>query len=96
MTAEHWQVYCAGIVLVLTVIFKFVIDFYKIKRDRAESEEKLQALRDIAASNRQIREGQTAQNGKLSSIMLINEQYNIKILSALQKQLDETKTQNET
>lgn len=67
-----WEVGAAAIGAVLTLVFKFVLDILRDRREREAAKERLQVLRDIATSNQAIREGQIEQNGKLARIMEVN------------------------
>lgn len=83
ITVEGWQALAGAAVIVLTVVFKFIMDLRKDSRERDASNDRLQVLRDIASSNRDIREGQLRQNGKLSTVMTANEVYHAEILRLL-------------
>lgn len=69
---EDWEKIAAGVVLVIGAMSKVVFDYRKAKADERHAEERLQVLRDIAMSNRDIRSGQLLQNGKLATIMEVN------------------------
>lgn len=83
ITVEGWQALAAAVVIVLTAIFKFVLDLVKAKRDADASHERLQVLRDIAHSNGQIREGQIAQNGKLTNVVSTNQLHHEELIRAI-------------
>lgn len=94
ITVEGWQAIAGAVVIVLTVVFKFVLDLRRERRAREEyqersanerqaSEERLQVLRDIAATNAKIREGQVAQNGKLSEVVSVNKAHHEELIRAL-------------
>jgi len=70
---QEWQAIAAAIVLILGVIFKFALDWRKGRDEREAASERLQYLKDIADTNRAIKEGQIVQNGKLATIMKIND-----------------------
>lgn len=90
----EWDLRAGAAVLVLGVVFKFVLDFQSKKNERAvaaerfaleqkSAAERTQVLKDIATSNQAIREGQLAQNGKLSTIMKINDDRHEEMIRAL-------------
>lgn len=83
ITVEGWQALAAAIVIILTAIFKFVLDVIKAKREADASHERLQVLRDIARSNAEIREGQVAQNGKLTHVVSTNQLHHDELIRAI-------------
>lgn len=80
---DKYGAIAAAIVLVLGVIFKFVLDWRKGRFERDAATERLQVLRDIADTNRAIKEGQIVQNGKLSTIMKINDDRHEEMIRAM-------------
>lgn len=84
VTIEGWQAGAAAIVLILGVIFKFVLDVLNNRKEREASRDRLQVLKDIAISNQAIREGQVAQNGKLSSVVSVNQAHHEELIRAIQ------------
>lgn len=73
----------AAVVLVLGVIFKFALDWQVKKREAEAAKASLQVLRDIAISNQAIREGQIAQNGKLSAVVKVNDEHHNELIRAI-------------
>ena len=69
---------CAAITGILVVAFNGLRGWWSDKQS-------IQALRDIADSNAGIREGQIAQNGKLSKVAEINEIYHKELLRCIDK-----------
>lgn len=80
---HNWELKAVAVVLVLGVVFKFILDLYQRKNERAASTERLQVLRDIAESNKAIREGQVAQNGKLSQVVSVNDAHHAELIRAI-------------
>lgn len=83
ITIDGWQAGAAAIVLILGVIFKFVLDVLNNRKEREASRDRLQVLKDIADSNQAIREGQVAQNGKLSAVVSVNEAHHLELIRAI-------------
>lgn len=67
-----WEAVAGGIVLIVGAVGKVLLDYQKGKREEKHADERLQTLKDIASSNKEIRNGQIEQNGKLATIMQVN------------------------
>jgi len=103
MTPEGYAAIAGATVLVLGAIFKFALDWKKSKDERDQASERLLVLRDIADTNRSIKEGQIAQNGKLSNIMKLNDDRHEEMIRTLNasckarpmfQQIEQTKHEN--
>lgn len=84
ITIEGWQAITGIVTLLLIWGLKFLQEFYKDRRERETDTAQIQVLRDIAASNAEISKGQVAQNGKLSTVVLINQQHHEELIRTLQ------------
>ena len=91
MQIEGWTAAGGLFTIVAGYVFKFYTEHLKSKRQdavdkaaAANDQTTLLALRDIAQINRDIREGQIAQNGKLTAAVQVNEIYHGEIVRAIQ------------
>jgi predicted RNA-binding protein len=83
MTPEGYAAIAGATVLVLGSIFKFALDWKKSRDEREAASERLQVLRDIAATNMRLVEGQIAQNGKLAQVVRINDDHHTELIRAI-------------
>ncbi len=88
IAVEDWRI-IAGIVGALFVLISGkVMEFWqtwlKNKRDRDNDAKTIRVLESIAASNNEIQKGQVAQNGKLASVVVVNEAHHAELIRTLQ------------
>ncbi len=55
----------------------------KFRRETQNDKDQLEVLRDINSNMRQVRDGQIAQNGKLATVVQVNELHHAELLRAL-------------
>ena len=84
ISVEGWQAATALLTLIFVWALKFWQEFLKDRRDRINDEAQLRVLSDIAASNAKIRDGQIEQNGKLATVVKVNDAYHAEIVRNLQ------------
>ena len=84
ITVENWEAATGLLVIACGWGLRYWQIFLADRRDRAGEAARLTVLRDIAASNAAIREGQTRQNGKLSEVVAVNAIYHAELIRTLE------------
>jgi hypothetical protein len=91
---NDWELKAGAVVLILTALGKLINDYRidrretrlageKAIRDEEAGRLRLEALQEIARSNSNIRDGQIEQNGKLATVVKVNEVYHSEMLRAM-------------
>ncbi len=70
ITVETWQAATAAAIVVFTWLFKFFREWISDRRERRESQARLQVLRDISATNHRIVIAQAVTNERLSTLAI--------------------------
>jgi hypothetical protein len=83
ITLAGWQAIMALATLLCVWGLKFMQEWMKDRRDREADRQSIQALRDIAQSNASIVKGQLEQNGKLASVVAVNEAHHTELIRHL-------------
>jgi hypothetical protein len=102
MNAEDWKM----IGVVAAVVFGNLLTIYqtylKDRRERKSDEQTFIVQKDIADNIRDVRNGQIAQNGKLSTVVEVNRAYHDELMrmlkppSAIQPQVTNIQIQPDT
>ena len=83
-TANNWTIILAAIGGILTLVAGQVRGWYSDRAKARRDDAQVDALHNIASSNTDIRNGQIAQNGKLSIVVEVNKAYHDEIIRTLQ------------
>jgi hypothetical protein len=75
----------AVLTLILVYGLKFLQELLKDRRDRKHDESQINVLKDIVSINNEIRNGQIAQNGKLSAVVSVNEAHHLELIRCLNR-----------
>jgi hypothetical protein len=84
---EKWQIGSALVIAVAVKGLDYVQAFLKDRRERISDERQDALQRDIANNIRGIREGQVAQNGKLSTVVEVNKAYHEEVMRMMKERL---------